>query len=167
MTDLSITKHCRTCNADKPLNDFYKNKSKPDGLCSNCKLCTSAYSRSDKGKASRDRFYAKHQVRRRQAASDWDHANPGKIKAWKLRKRCAKFGITTERYFALISAQEGRCAICRIDFSTRKYAPAIDHCHKSGKVRGLLCLNCNSGIGKLREDVQILQKAIAYIESHS
>jgi len=167
MTDLSIAKHCRTCNTTKARSEFYRNKSKPDGLCANCKSCTKAYNRSPKAKESRNRFYAKHRVSHSSTVKDWNHAHLDKVRKWKLRKRCAKFGITTEAYFAMMESQENRCAICRVDFSTRRYAPAIDHCHATQKVRGLLCLNCNSGIGKLQESVQILHQAIAYIELHS
>ena len=58
--------------------------------------------------------------------------------------------------------QNNKCAICGNIFSDRRHTQ-IDHCHKTKKIRGLLCIQCNSGIGMLKEDVDILKKAIDYI----
>ena len=68
--------------------------------------------------------------------------------------------FTIEEYQALMDRQEGRCAVCQ-ELSTRTLC--VDHDHISGKVRGLLCHDCNTGIGKLKEDVKILSRAIQYL----
>lgn len=69
-----------------------------------------------------------------------------------------KYGITTRSHGLLFARQRGRCAICR------KRAPlVIDHDHKTGKVRGLLCAHCNSGLGFFRDDTVALHAAIGYI----
>jgi hypothetical protein len=81
------------------------------------------------------------------------------------------YGIGVAEYDAMHSAQKGLCAICgqpetlkrSMDRATRRLA--VDHCHSSGKVRGLLCSGCNTGLGGLHDDVQLLQKAINYLNS--
>ena len=82
-----------------------------------------------------------------------------------------KYGISLLEYSQIFMAQGGKCAICGTeDPGTRngeKKAFAVDHCHTTGKVRGLLCEACNTGIGKLKEDVEILQSAIRYLNSHN
>jgi hypothetical protein len=68
-------------------------------------------------------------------------------------------------------AQNGVCAICRkpetyTHHMTKKIANmAVDHCHVTGKIRGLLCHKCNHGLGKFGDDVSLLRKALAYLES--
>ena len=75
-----------------------------------------------------------------------------------------KYGITIEDYDRMLEDQGGRCAICRTnDPGGSGSRFAVDHDHKTGKVRGLLCTNCNTGIGLLQDDVLILEQAIRYL----
>lgn len=74
-----------------------------------------------------------------------------------------KYGINLTVYNLLLRKQNGVCAICGKPESTKKKRLHVDHCHRTSKVRGLLCNNCNTGIGKLGEDVRILEAAIRYI----
>jgi hypothetical protein len=79
-----------------------------------------------------------------------------------------KFGITSKDYWTMFEKQSGRCAICNgPGFSmhpTIKRSPlVVDHCHDSGDVRGLLCHNCNRGLGLFQDNQEILQKAIEYL----
>ena len=74
------------------------------------------------------------------------------------------YGITIEDYVRMLEEQGGRCAICRTDEpggSGSRFA--VDHDHKTGEVRGLLCKNCNTGIGLLQDNVLILEQAIRYL----
>lgn len=79
------------------------------------------------------------------------------------RRRLRKYGVTQEWYDATLDAQGGRCAICLTDAPGRK-GWAIDHCHVGGGARGILCSNCNSAIGLLKEDVGTIRRAIGYLE---
>lgn len=72
-----------------------------------------------------------------------------------------KFGITLEEYDALLDAQDGRCAICGARPEGRMLD--VDHDHATGIVRGLLCNNCNRGIGHLGDDAERLLAAAAYL----
>lgn len=77
-----------------------------------------------------------------------------------------KYGITTSEYQVLLDLQNNRCAICDSVNSNNSRTNGllfIDHCHTTGRVRGLLCSNCNSAIGYLKDDVKLLQNAILYL----
>ncbi|GHF21520.1 hypothetical protein GCM10017776_44500 [Streptomyces griseoluteus] len=73
-----------------------------------------------------------------------------------------QYGITEAERDAMIASQRGLCVIC-LD------APAVhvDHCHETGRVRGVLCFNCNSGLGLLRDDPDTARRAAAYLEGNS
>lgn len=74
-------------------------------------------------------------------------------------------GVSPEEVEAMIAAQNGRCAICCDDIlAVVKRAPSVDHCHKSGVVRGVLCNRCNSVIGYAKDSVDVLRSAIMYLE---
>lgn len=88
-----------------------------------------------------------------------------------LIKVCEKRKITLEQYFSMVEKQDNKCGICRkeetcIDGRSKDKSPrrlSIDHCHRTGKVRGLLCHACNTAIGKFKDDIELLQKAVKYI----
>lgn len=78
------------------------------------------------------------------------------------RRRLKTYGLTQNQYDEMLAAQGGLCAICKTPEPGRK-TWAIDHCHDTGVVRGLLCLACNSGIGHLRDSAELLLSAAEYI----
>ena len=88
--------------------------------------------------------------------------NPEKRYLTNRKSDLKKYGITIVEYELMEKKQNCRCAICGKKQSGKKLA--VDHCHKTGRVRGLLCGNCNSGIGKLNDDVEILKKALKYLQ---
>jgi len=86
---------------------------------------------------------------------------PDKYKDYALRKT---YGISIESYNAMIESQGRVCAICLKCFSKNKKKPHVDHCHATGKIRGILCHNCNLGIGQFEDNVEHLSNAIQYLE---
>jgi hypothetical protein len=80
----------------------------------------------------------------------------------RLRHVTRTFGIESEDYLAMKAAQEGKCAICGEEDPTRELS--VDHDHKTGRVRNLLCNRCNFGIGYFRENPAILASAIEYLK---
>lgn len=85
------------------------------------------------------------------------------------RKLVKRYGINEEIYQQILKKQEGKCAICGskkatpIDYKNAPQRLAVDHCHKTGKVRGLLCFSCNRALGYLKDDITLLKKAIEYL----
>ena len=81
-----------------------------------------------------------------------------------------KFGLSLDQYNEMHAAQDGKCAICGNPETIARYGKtrwlAVDHCHDSGKVRSLLCGNCNPMIGYAKDKIEVLEKAIAYLKSH-
>lgn len=77
------------------------------------------------------------------------------------------YGITAEEYYDMLAAQDNKCAICESEEVNNSRVTSnklfIDHCHDTGKVRGLLCSKCNHSIGLLNDDVDLLRKAIDYL----
>lgn len=84
------------------------------------------------------------------------------------RRILADFGVTKSQYRQMLESQGGRCAICPAEFGyLRKGKPAklaVDHCHKTKKVRGLLCSSCNNGLGRFKDDPTLLRTAADYLE---
>ena len=73
------------------------------------------------------------------------------------------YGLSMEQVGILYNVQDNKCAICN-DVFGNEYKTQIDHCHTTGKVRGLLCINCNWLLGKSRDNPELLRKAAIYLE---
>lgn len=118
----------------------------------------------DKVRAQSARRYARHRERLCAAGRQWRKDNPEAAhlsdKKSDLRKR---YGITLDDYQKRLAEQGGRCAICRNE-PDDKYL-AVDHCHATGIVRGLLCTRCNAAIGLFHESVASMASAIEYLDS--
>jgi len=122
--------------------------------------------------ANRER---RNRLRRERYANDAEHRE--KIKAAvraedPARKRDNRmrrqFGIGAAEYDALLARQGGGCAICGAALAPSRTGRShhIDHCHKTGAVRGILCSECNLGLGKFRDDLDLLQRAVDYLSRH-
>ena len=75
------------------------------------------------------------------------------------------YGLTEDDYNRIYDEQKGCCVLCGKHQSELKLTLCIDHDHETGRIRGLLCSNCNMALGLLKDDVEIMQKAIEYIMS--
>jgi hypothetical protein len=76
------------------------------------------------------------------------------------------FGITLEDYKDKLQEQNNLCAICRRDNNYKRNYFEVDHCHKTGKIRDLLCSQCNMGLGSFKDSPEIMKSAIDYINKH-
>ena len=96
---------------------------------------------------------------------NWKHGKSKTREYYNESFMRTKYGLTSEKYNQMVENQGGVCAICKTkpNFNKWKKRFAIDHCHTTGRVRGLLCDACNRGIGMLKDDPSILENAIKYL----
>jgi hypothetical protein len=142
-----IERVCRVCGVAKPPSDFAGRR---------CKRCSSSYHKAR---------YAADPERSKLAARRWRKSNPDgtRQRTWKYMLR-QRYGITIADYMALLEKQEGVCAICRgPETYPGRERLAVDHCHATGIVRGLLCNHCNRAIGFLRENPEVVDRAANYL----
>jgi hypothetical protein len=132
-----MIKACCKCYRFFNASCFYKNKTYEDKLAGLCKPCTI--------KQMADRY----------------HSNPLISRNAALKRG---FGITLDQYNELLAKQNYQCACCGTTDPRGQGTFHVDHCHKTGIIRGLLCHLCNTGIGKLGDDLSGLLKAVAYLE---
>ena len=130
-------KTCYACKETKPVSEFYR--SNKTYYQKECKAC------------NRERKYRWHQTEEGKLSS----ANT------KLKRR---FGITMDDYQAMLDSQGGQCLICGTTESYLGHRLAVDHCHTTGKIRGLLCKGCNVGLGNFNDRPELLRNAAAYLE---
>lgn len=108
------------------------------------------YNNSDERKAKMREYY-------QQNKDKWRHKHIEKT-----------YGITVEDYNKMLTEQSNSCYTCGVHVdSAGKNGLVIDHCHTSGKVRSLLCSNCNSALGLVNEDINRMKKLIEYLEKHN
>ena len=111
-----------------------------------------------------DNFFWKDRVASSKSSKDyqkaWRKANPLATKGSDLKKR---FGITLDDYIDMLDAQNGGCAICGTKDNGRYKYLAVDHCHKTNNIRGLLCTNCNRGLGMFQDSPSLLTYAEKYL----
>lgn len=109
---------------------------------------------------------------------EYEHGSRRRVaRRERVAGRLKKHGLTPHDLANMMDQQQHRCAICSVEFceeassvgfkGVKQYSMTVDHDHTTGKVRQLLCSQCNTGIGKLREDPWVLHRAIAYIERHA
>lgn len=141
------TKKCTKCGIEKPLSEFSKDNHKKSDHTSQCKVCKNNYMKLfRKNNIELCKIYLKRSTLKR------------------------TFGLSLDDYNDMLINQNYRCAICNKK-ETRKINGkicklSVDHNHKTGKVRGLLCNDCNNGIGRLKENISILKTAIDYLRSY-
>lgn len=149
----------------------------PTGL--RCRICHRANA-NRKRNGNREEFNAKQALDKQLNPEKWVNEykrqnrkrreHDGEL--FSLRKVCYARRITPEDYFKMLEAQENKCGICGLEETCkdprhdRVRRLSIDHCHRTGNVRGLLCHSCNTAIGKFKDDIELLHKAIRYITKH-
>jgi hypothetical protein len=178
-------KKCCACHALLPLDSFYLKAKDSERRDSRCRACRAAEMRRYRAenpeivKAIERRTRKKHREKYRERSSKWYYENHQRAKdarkAYRIEKAetirhnklKAAFGIGLDEYDEMLKSQNGKCAICGVHESRLLRRLAVDHCHNSGKVRGLLCGSCNTGIGSFKESEINLTSAIKYIQKHA
>lgn len=143
-------KTCPKCDTLKNLSEFYKDSRLSTGFACWCKAChNTSVNRSREERVEKD---------------------PAREREMTLRRLLQrKYGVDLEHFKSLSAAQDGRCAICRREGSqqSRKHRLYVDHCHDTGRIRGLLCHPCNVALGLLGESVERVKAAVTYLEKQS
>ena len=147
-------KVCIKCKRELSLEDFYKSTNK-GGYQNCCKRCTK--------KRMKD-YYIDNSDKIKERQKEWNKNNKQHARDYSLNYR---YGLTLEQYNDMFESQSGCCAICEIHQSELNKTLSVDHNHSTGEVRGLLCTACNQSLGKVKEDVNILNSMIEYIEKYS
>lgn len=179
-------KRCPDCKIEKNESEFYTIAG--GKLYSYCKPCTrikAIKTRNNRIDAAREynrEWRKRNPCKQSEANRRWRQSHRAwylarqkeyrkrmlaKDKNWDKRKAInASYGITLEKYYSMVEAQNHRCALCNRSCKSGRQL-SIDHNHKTGKIRELLCGNCNVGLGNFQDDPEILQKAVAYLQKHS
>jgi hypothetical protein len=158
-------KKCSVCSQTKPASDFYVLSS--GRLHEKCKPCCAASSRAQ---------WVKHRERRlayeRRRGSGWDRGGREKWDISEADKHNnylqRTYGISLSQYGAMFEAQGGVCAICGQECNRSTSSRlCVDHDHETAIIRGLLCFQCNVGLGKFKDDANIFMRAAAYLTKRS
>jgi hypothetical protein len=176
-------KRCPDCGEVKPNSAYRRNKSTPDGLSFYCKDCfrqrdSAGYRKrmAERGRKVRERVSAPpgHKwcpgCESIKPFGDWGRNRASKDGYNSYCKACHNkrsareylkrvYGLTPDDVKTMIEAQAGLCCVC-----LRAPAEHVDHDHATGKVRGVLCFNCNVAIGQFRDDSWLLRRAIRYLD---
>jgi len=176
-----MEKVCKECGEKKPVSEFTKNRQTgcgPSVYKDECKSCkrhlrdrvgesvrAAEYRtlNAEKRKESKRRYLSNPEnlEKSRAYAREYAKKNPNRQRVRLL----AKYGLDEEGYDTLLQKQDGGCAICGAKENGKKMNFVIDHDHKTGKVRGLLCTQCNAGLGNFGETLSVFHCAIRYLES--
>ncbi len=143
------TRVCRLCRGNKPFSDFYRSNNRMDGYMRECKVCSNTRV---------EKWVSQNPEKRKEIANKhWrNHRDSHRAYA-----RFRKYGLGRDEYAALVEKHQGRCGICQ-----REEKLTVDHCHATGKIRGLLCGDCNRALGLFRDNDESLLAAAAYIKEN-
>lgn len=137
-----LLQQCRLCRQTKPLDDFAADGRRANKRRAECKLCWAAYKRAR---------YAVDPDEKEKAAE---------------RHRMRTYGIDRDAWNKLFDAQQGKCPTCD-NVLKRDRTTHVDHCHKTGLIRGLLCGPCNTSLGAIEANPRRLLGMAAYLEKHA
>ncbi len=155
------TKVCPCCHFEKSIKSFGANTRYLDGLQSYCNPCknSSKYKNKENEKRLNKNWTDKNKPRRYALNKRWRTHNPEVYLNSRLK---SVYKITLEEYNKMKEKQNNICAICFKAQTNKRLA--IDHCHSTGKVRGLLCSSCNTALGLLKDNIDSMNNAIIYLQ---
>jgi len=132
-----VYKECIKCKATIHISLFHFDNKSQDGYTNYCKNCKKKYDKL-------------------------------RTKAYGFSSTRKRYGLTKEQFNKLLELQNHKCAICGTNrpYKNNNNAWLVDHDHLTGHVRGLLCFNCNTGIGSLQDSKEIVRKALEYLQNN-
>jgi hypothetical protein len=143
---------CFYAKTRKPLSEFGKSSGTKHGYWVYCKPCS--YERHNRWRLDNLPHVAAEQAKRRKKF-------PERYKDYHRKKN---YDLPAGEYDRMLSAQGGQCAICKTSDPKGKGSFHVDHCHETDRIRGLLCHNCNVGLGHLQHRSDLLESAISYLK---
>ncbi len=169
--------HCCRCDQFKSPSEFHKRSNRKRGKAYLCGECHNTAQREKRAtdeefqeynRKQTSRYYHRHKERMNKSRKEYAANNPQMQHKYKLKQN---YQMTVEEYGNILTKQNGVCAICKLPetrmTSSRKdkkvNALAVDHNHISGRNRGLLCGNCNTALGLMKEDIETLKNMISYL----
>ncbi len=177
-------KTCSICQVSKNLTEFYKETRSKDGYAHNCKKCESKRKKTAEAIKQRKERYKKNRVKIIAQVSEhkkkyWhkyqikhnEYYQNNKLKwleaGWKQKGILNEVGeyFKMSDYNRILESQNGLCKICCTDGTKHSKRLMVDHDHNTGIVRGILCGYCNTAISYLKDDVNLLNKAINYLKT--
>ena len=168
-------KVCKSCLINKELKEFYYCRNTKDKLMSKCVDCNTIYMKQ---------YYKSNEIKAKENSRTNRLNRLPELKIYNENYRAKNYrsarnnrlkciyGITIEDFEKLAKEQNYLCAICNKPQVPNKrhnneITPlAVDHCHKTNKIRKLLCSNCNGALGLFKDNVEVMQKAIQYIKEN-
>jgi len=112
------------------------------------------------------KYYLENKQRILKRTSDWTKTEAGK-ESNRKKKLSQKYNMTVEKYDSMLKEQNNCCKICSTHESEFNKRLAVDHCHTTGKIRGLLCMACNILLGKAKDNINTLNNAIDYLNNNN
>ncbi|MFF0782014.1 endonuclease VII domain-containing protein [Streptomyces sp. NPDC003720] len=175
-------KRCVRCGESKPRTAFHRRRSNLDGLQQHCRACASDYHRKRQeslGRKVRPKMDVPegHKLclkcgevkpwsewHRNATASDGLSTRCKACRAAEGRARHLKrhYGLTEAERDELVASQGGVCCICLAAVPAH-----VDHCHETGRVRGVLCFSCNAALGQFKDQPEVIRRAAAYVEGNA
>jgi hypothetical protein len=128
---------CKQCNTELPITEFYIKTNKITGNCRFNSPCKKCFD------SKRDKNY------------------------YKIYNRKLKYNLSEAQYDNMLLEQNNCCAICGVHKDNNKKEFSVDHCHENGKIRGLLCNNCNVALGLFKDNINIMKNAVVYLNNNN
>jgi hypothetical protein len=157
---------CSKCGEEKPDDQFYDYRKTRIKRCRECHNASCrAYVKANRQRrnATIRARYAAHIDKSREYQRLWRRANPESTKNTMFRK---KYGMTLQEWGVMLGKQEGLCSICCKVLDGNR-GTHVDHDHVTGKVRSILCKNCNTGLGQFGDNAETLVLAARYLQDHA
>jgi len=155
--DIAETQRCRNCDTIKPLTSYHNDKKNKNGKSTRCSSCARLSTKSwreqnlERSRAKSKELYNLHKDRY--------------LKNSRNNYLKRKYKLSEKDYQQLENLAQGNCTICKTPFGTGRWDKAVvDHCHKTQLVRGLLCRQCNIGLGAFKDNPSYLINAISYLK---
>lgn len=162
--DSMETFQCTVCKTEQPTENFHKHKANKRGFRSSCKSCIAQYD-DKRYEIKKDAILAYSKKYRNENPEKTSEIRKKSYRKHHAQRRShyyeVKYGITLIQKQQMYEEQNHYCACCKENFELKDLC--VDHNHTTGKIRGLLCNPCNTGLGLLKENKEILLNAIVYL----